>query len=190
MLSFSISDILQFVATVLAAGGGAAFLAYKLVSSSAEKIMSHHFNTRLEAFKHEQNQEVERLKRELNQSLERSKLMHRIETEKLPHLWETLLSVYNFAIEQASKSETTRDEVVSKLSLLRSTYLNSAILIDEPLRSELEQTVNLISNALFEELIIRDDSSAEKQRPALRKLVSSATDILSKNMKSVASYMR
>jgi hypothetical protein len=75
---------------LLAAGGGAAVVAYAIFRWLGKSWLDQHLNKKLEQFKHEQQKELEQIRHDMNAQLSRVSKIHEKEIEILPRAWQLL----------------------------------------------------------------------------------------------------
>lgn len=82
------TTVTEWIVSVVAAGGGAAFIAFQLFKKFGESWLDDRFKSRLQDLAHIQNKEIERLRNELTKSFDRASKLHQREFEVLPMVWD------------------------------------------------------------------------------------------------------
>jgi hypothetical protein len=80
--------VIQWILSVLAAGGGLSFIVYQIFKKLAEGWLDDKFKSRLQDLAHVHNKEIERLRSELTKSFDRATKLHQREFEVLPMVWD------------------------------------------------------------------------------------------------------
>lgn len=82
-----VASIAKWIATLLAAGGGGALVAYSVFTKLGKTWLDQHFKKNLEDLKHAQQQEIELLRHQINSLFSRVSKIHEKEFEVLPKAW-------------------------------------------------------------------------------------------------------
>lgn len=129
-------EILKFIGSVIAYGGGSAAVAYGLFIFFGKKWIETKFSQRLEESKNEQRKEIEDFKLEINTLFNRITKIHEKEIEVLPQCW--------------SKLHDAKDIISNLVSPLQ-TYPDFDRMEEDEIRASLKNT--LLEEFQIEELI-------------------------------------
>jgi len=95
-------QIKSWIATIVAAGGGGAFVAYGIFKLFGTKWLDNKFAERLLAHKHEQDKEIQRLRAEIDSTLSGTLKLQERDFQILPQGWEIIHKAYSITYDFTS----------------------------------------------------------------------------------------